>query len=105
MVIYYVMLTPVILIMSAFLALVNLTAFTIMLLDKRRSKQAGDVERIPEGVLFFLATIGGGTGIYAGMFLLRHKTRKWYFALGIPLLIVQNLAVVYLLASRYMSSL
>lgn len=59
----------------------------------------------PEGAIFFMATIGGGIGIYAGMLLLRHKTRKWYFALGIPLLIAQNLVVLYLLASRYMSFL
>lgn len=99
MVIYYVMLTPAIFIMSGFLVLINLTAFTIMFIDKRRSQQTDNIERIPEGVLFFLATIGAGIGIYAGMFLLRHKIRKWYFTLGIPLLIAQNLTTAYVVST------
>jgi uncharacterized membrane protein YsdA (DUF1294 family) len=75
-------------------ALINGAAFVMMLWDKMQSRQQG-AERISEGMLFFLATIFGGVGIYAGMMLIRHKTRKWYFIIGIPLLIVENVATLY----------
>lgn len=74
---------------------VNLIAFLIMLLDKNRSKKAGS-ERISEGMLFFMATVFGSIGVYAGMFTFHHKTKKWYFIIGIPMLILQNVAFIYL---------
>ena len=78
-----------------FFLVVNLAAFFIMLWDKARSRKHGK-ERISEGLLFFMATIFGSVGVYLGMFALRHKTRKWYFLIGIPLLMVENLALLYL---------
>lgn len=75
---------------------VNLVSFFVMANDKRISRKGGSPERIPEGLLFFMATIGGGVGVYLGMLAFRHKTRKWYFQVGIPLLVLQNLAVLYL---------
>ena len=79
-----------------FFSAINLAAFFIMLSDKIRSTRPG-AERISEGMLFFLATAFGSLGVYAGMFAFRHKTRKWYFLIGIPLLIIQNAAVLYLI--------
>ncbi len=73
---------------------INLLAFTIMAHDKRRSMRGSNPERISEGMLFFMAAAFGAIGVYAGMLLLRHKTRKWYFQVGIPLLILQNAATV-----------
>jgi uncharacterized membrane protein YsdA (DUF1294 family) len=75
--------------------LINLGAFLVLLMDKNRSRKNG-AERISEGMLFFLATAFGSFGVYAGMFACRHKTRKWYFIVGIPLLMLQNLAFLYL---------
>ena len=74
---------------------INIIAFLIMLSDKIKSVNS-ETERISEGMLFFMAAMFGALGVYAGMFAFRHKTRKWYFLLGIPLLIIQNAAVVYL---------
>jgi len=76
--------------------IINLLAFFIMLLDKIKSTKPG-VKRISEGMLFFLATSFGSIGVYAGMFIFRHKNRKWYFVIGIPLLIIQNAALIYLI--------
>jgi len=81
-------------ILSFFLA-INLIAFLIMLVDKIKSTNPG-AERISEGMLFFLAAAFGSLGVYVGMFVFRHKTRKWYFLIGIPLLIIQNAAMLYL---------
>ncbi|MEI8344089.1 MAG: DUF1294 domain-containing protein [Candidatus Moraniibacteriota bacterium] len=79
-----------------FFLAINLLAFLIMLLDKKKSKKNG-VERISEGMLFFLATIFGSVGVLVGMFAFRHKTQKWYFLIGIPMLILENVASTYLL--------
>jgi uncharacterized membrane protein YsdA (DUF1294 family) len=76
-------------------AIINLIAFFVMLIDKNKAKNNG-AERISEGMIFFMATAFGSIGVYAGMFVFRHKTRKWYFIIGIPLLIVQNIAFIYL---------
>ena len=79
-----------------FFASVNFIAFLIMLADKVKSRKYGS-ERISEGILFFMATVFGSIGVYAGMFAFRHKTKKLYFVFGIPLLILQNCALLYLL--------
>lgn len=78
-------------------AAINIFSFFVMASDKRKSMQGGNPERTPEGLLFFLAAAFGSAGIYTGMLTFRHKTKKWYFQLGIPLLILQNLATLYVL--------
>lgn len=79
----------------AVLTVINLTAFIVMGRDKRKSTHGRNAERAPEGFMFFLATMFGSLGVYLGMLIFRHKTRKWYFQIGIPLLIMQNLATVW----------
>lgn len=37
--------------------------------------------------LIILALIGGSIGAMIGMTVFHHKTRKWYFRLGIPLIL------------------
>ena len=81
------------------LTLINLVAFFIMGRDKKKSYAEKHVRRIPEGLIFFMATMFGSVGVYLGMLTFRHKTKKWYFKLGIPMLIVQNLALVYALVT------
>lgn len=78
---------------------VNLVAFFIMWWDKVRSHKVG-AERISEGLLFFMATMFGSVGVYAGMFVFRHKTQKWYFLIGIPMLIAENAAFLYLVVAQ-----
>ncbi len=78
------------------LIIINVLAFFVMANDKRRSTRDSTTDRIPEGLLFFMAAAFGATGVYISMFLLRHKIRKWYFMLGIPLLVIQNIATLYL---------
>ncbi len=80
--------------MLLFFVLMNLLALLIIYLDKLRSQKAG-MERVSEGLLFFLAACFGSLGVYFGMFAFRHKTRKWYFLLGIPLLFLQNMSTLY----------
>jgi len=76
---------------------INLCAFYVVAFDKKRSRQGSSVGRVSEGVFFFIATAFGAVGIYIGMIMCRHKTRKWYFVLSVPLLIIQNLITLYIL--------
>ncbi len=82
-----------------FFILMNSITFLMMWLDKGRAGKT-TTQRISEGMMFFMATIFGSVGVYAGMYLFRHKTRKWYFVVGIPFIFIQNtsfLLVVYYL--------
>lgn len=80
----------------AILCLINLFAFLAMMIDKIKSRNPV-YRRISEGMMFFWAAIGGSLGIYLGMFVFRHKTKKWYFLVGMPLMIIQNTALTYLI--------
>jgi uncharacterized membrane protein YsdA (DUF1294 family) len=79
-------------------AIINVLALFAMGGDKFSAGRARDFQkRMPEGILFFLAVMGGSLGVLAGMFLFRHKTRKWYFLVGLPaLLLQQGLLLVYI---------
>ncbi|MFA6897162.1 MAG: DUF1294 domain-containing protein [Patescibacteria group bacterium] len=75
--------------------IINIFSFSLMLSDKKKSRK--DEMRISEGALLFAAICFGALGIWAGMYVSRHKTKKMIFVLGVPLALVQNLAVIYLL--------
>jgi uncharacterized membrane protein YsdA (DUF1294 family) len=74
-------------------ATINLGAFLVMAWDKRQSRRTG-AERISEGLLYFMATAFGALGVFLGMFAFRHKTRTWYFLIGIPLALAGNLTLL-----------
>ena len=58
----------------------------------------GNVVRVPEKRLFFLALLGGACGGWLGMRVFRHKTRHRAFVWGFPLLSLAQLALcAYLL--------
>lgn len=78
------------LLVAAFYLTINITAFMVMMLDKVKSRK-NKAERISEGTLFFMAAAFGSVGVYLGMFVFHHKTRKWHFIIGIPLMMLQNI--------------
>ncbi len=55
-------------------------------IDKRRARR--HMWRISEKTLFFTALLGGSVGTLAGMYAFRHKTRHWYFVIGMPLILI-----------------
>jgi len=82
-------------ILVGIMVIINLVAFLLMASDKRASIHGNNRKRAPEGKLFFWAIIGGGVGVYLGMLAFRHKTKKWYFQVGILLLVVQQVIAIY----------
>lgn len=76
---------------AAWLVLVNVWAFALMGFDKRRSRKKG-ARRVRERTLFLSALLGGGLGAFLGMWMFRHKTKHWYFVVGIPLIALAEAA-------------
>lgn len=68
-----------------YLLLVNLFTFFLFAEDKKRAKK--DMWRIPERTLVLFVLFGGSIGALAGMYVFRHKTKKWKFRIGIPLIL------------------
>ena len=88
-------------VLSALLAVINLVSFFIMWSDKRRALRGNGQKRASEGLIFFLAACFGSIGVFAGMLAFRHKIKKWYFQIGIPLLILQNVATLYVASELF----
>ena len=81
--------------------ILNLIAFVLMGIDKRRAINGQD--RIPESTLLFWGFLMGGPGLLLGSLVFHHKTRKWKFRLGIPAALLVNLLVTVLLLNTYVS--
>ena len=71
----------------------------VMWSDKRRARLHR--WRIPEKVLFGVSLLGGSAGTWAGMYLFRHKTKHWYFVVGMPLILVCQAALAIYLVHLY----
>lgn len=85
----------IVLIISAYIFIVNLIGFAIMGIDKRKAVKGAF--RIPEATLFVVALIGGSIGSLCGMYTFRHKTRKWYFVYGMPAILILQILFAFLL--------
>ena len=78
-----------------FLLFMNILGFSLMFSDKQRAIRGR--WRIPERTLFLVAVLGGSLGSLLGMRLFHHKTRHRYFVVGMPLILIVQLAVGYIL--------
>lgn len=75
---------------------INLIGFVVMGADKKRAVRGA--WRISEASLFGIALLGGSLGCTLGMQYFRHKTKHWYFRLGMPtIFVVQVLCGILLL--------
>lgn len=76
-------------ILYVYLLFINLLSLFLMAEDKRRAKR--HLWRIRERTLFTAAILGGSVGVLLGMYLFHHKTRHWYFVVGMPLILALQL--------------
>ncbi len=77
---------------AGYAAAVNVAAFAVMAVDKSRAKKGA--WRISERTLFLFALLFGSMGIWAGMYVFRHKTRHLKFVVGIPVILLIQLCAV-----------
>ena len=82
-------------ILYGYLIVMNLLLFILMARDKAAAQQK--TRRTPETTLLALAVLGGSLGGLLAMALLRHKSRKPAFRIGLPMILIVQL----LLASRF----
>ena len=83
---------------ALFLVFMNILGFVLMFSDKKRARRGQ--WRIRERTLFLAAVFGGSLGSLLGMWLFHHKTKHWYFVLGMPLILLLQLAAGVLLVWR-----
>lgn len=79
-----------------YLVIINLIAFLTFGADKRRARK--DKWRVRERTLFLLAIIGGSVGALLGMYVFHHKTKHWYFCVGIPAILVLQIVLPILIS-------
>ena len=82
-----------------YLLFINLFAFILMGLDKRKAKRGA--WRIPERTLFLPVLLGGGAGGCLGMWTFHHKTKHWYFRFGSPAILLAQAAAAVFLAQYF----
>lgn len=74
---------------------INIIAVIITIADKLKAIHRK--WRIPENTLLLISALGGSICMLITMLIIRHKTRKLKFMLGIPIIIVLQCIIVYLL--------
>ena len=79
--------------LTACLVLVNLVTFAAFGIDKWKAVR--NRPRIRIVTLLGLSFFGGAAGGLAGMYLFHHKTRRDYFAVGLPLMLAAQAAVLF----------
>lgn len=77
-----------------YLLSVHLFAVAITVLDKRNARIGK--RRVKEKTLLLTALFGGSLGMYICMLIVRHKTKKSKFMLGLPLIML--LQTVFILS-------
>ena len=76
-----------------YLAFINFISIAVTISDKRRAGKKK--QRVPELTLILFSAMGGSVGMYITMLIIRHKTRKPKFMVGIPLIIIAQAAAVF----------
>lgn len=80
-------------ILLTYFAAINIITFIVYARDKRLAKKP-NARRIPEKTLLLLAAIGGSIGALIAMYTLRHKTLHKKFFLGVPAILITQIAII-----------
>ena len=81
----------IIILLIVYFLVMTIIGYASMGIDKSKARK--HAWRIPEATLFSIAILGGSIGSIMGMFHFRHKTKHWYFVLGMPLIFFVQLAI------------
>ena len=81
-----------------YLIVITIVTFLVYGIDKWKAKQGS--WRISEATLLILAVIGGSIGALFGMKVWHHKTMHKKFKYGLPLILLAQIALIYLMSDR-----
>ena len=79
-------------IFAGYVLVMTIIGFLSMYIDKRKAIK--HQWRIPEKTLFIIALLGGSIGSNLGMTICRHKTKHWYFVIGMPVILILQIIIV-----------
>ena len=82
----------------AYIAIISLISVIVCIYDKKISKKNRVELRTPEKNLMLLSALGGSVAMFITMQIIRHKTKHVKFMLGIPLIIIVQAVIVFLLS-------
>lgn len=82
-----------------YLVFINLLTFLMFALDKFRAVRRE--WRIRESLLFTLSLAGGALGGLLSMYLFRHKTKAPTFKYGMPIVVLIQIAVIFIYFGGY----
>ena len=80
-------------ILLIYLAVVNILTFIVFGVDKMNAKF--NRQRVRIVTLLGLAFIGGSVGALIGMYGFHHKTKKAYFTVGVPLILLMQVVLLF----------
>lgn len=78
--------------------ILNLISFLLFAIDKRKAVK--NKWRIPEATLI-LSSVFGIFGGFCGMYIIRHKTKKPKFFIGLPLILIAEIALAVLIIIKF----
>ena len=81
----------------AYVVIMSIISIVVCFYDKKISKKNRVELRIPEKTLLILSALGGSIAMFITMLIIRHKTKHFKFMVGIPVIMVLQAAVVFLL--------
>lgn len=84
-----------------YFGLITFIGFMAMFLDKQLAKK--EKMRIPESRLFRIAILGGSLGVLFGMYTFRHKTLHKQFTIGIPAILIAQIALVVFIFVKFIA--
>ena len=82
-----------------YLVAVSIVSVVICCYDKIAAKHA-QRHRTPEITLLALSAIGGSAAMLVTMLVIRHKTKHAKFMIGIPLILILQIAIAVWLLTR-----
>lgn len=75
---------------AAWFALISLIAVIVTVADKIKAKRGR--WRVPEATLMGISVLGGSVAMLVTMIMIRHKTKHMKFMIGIPVVIILQIA-------------
>ncbi len=85
-----------------YFAAISLLTCIVTVYDKKAAKR-WTKHRVPEKVLFLLAFLGGSVAELLTMLKIRHKTKHKSFMIGLPIIIVLQLVIIWLISTQEFS--
>ena len=83
----------ILLLLLAYLLIISVVAVCVTIYDKWAAKKRPK-ERTRESTLLLLSALGGSVAMLLTMLAIRHKTKHIKFMLGIPLIIILQIALI-----------